>query len=68
MNKKNSLDYRFEKDLVRLTSFSLELKDMAEEMLAYQQSFKVLDRGHYTSEEHDKIEFLLFRFLEYAWP
>ena len=53
----------FDTDIRRLTALFDELQSMADEMAFLQQNFGVNYRGYYTSGEHDKIEFLLFRFL-----
>ena len=50
-------------DFERLRSFSNELKDMALEMAQLQKEFGLKKRGFFTSDEHDKIERLLFRYL-----
>jgi len=54
---------RLARDMRLLQSFSLELKDLAEEMEILQTEIQQKERGHYTSDEHDKIENLLFRYL-----
>ena len=50
-------------DFKRLQSFSEELKDMAREIARLQEYFGLKERGFFTSDEHDKIELLLFRYL-----
>ena len=60
---KSYQENRLISDLRRLQSFSMELKDMAQEMNPLQEYLGVKERGFYTSDEHDKIELLLFRYL-----
>jgi hypothetical protein len=50
-------------DMRRLQSFSRELADQEKEMEYLQQSVGLKERLHYTSDEHDQIENLLFRYL-----
>jgi len=54
---------RLEADLLRLNAFSEELERHRREMVLLQESFGRRQRGHFTSDEHDKIESLLFRYL-----
>ena len=50
-------------DFKRLQVFSGELNDMAGEMAQLQGDFGLKERGFYTSDEHDSLELLLFRYL-----
>lgn len=54
---------RLEADLRRLSAFSEELERHRKEMIFLQESFGRRQRGYFTSDEHDKIESLLFRYL-----
>jgi hypothetical protein len=54
---------RLEADLLRLSAFSAELEHHRTEMILLQESFGRRQRGYFTSDEHDKIESLLFRYL-----
>jgi len=54
---------RLASDMRRLQSFSIELADQEKEMEYLQQSVGLNERLHYTSDEHDQIENLLFRYL-----
>jgi len=54
---------RLTADMKRLQSFSGELAEQAEEMKHLQESIRRKEQGHYTSDEHDAIENLLFRYL-----
>lgn len=54
---------RLSRDMQRLQSFSRELNDQEQEMQTLREIIGLKERGHYTSDEHDKIENLLFRFL-----
>ena len=54
---------RLKADLLRLRAFSEELERHRKEMIYLQETFGMLDRGYFTSDEHDKIENLLFRYL-----
>ncbi len=54
---------RLARDMRLLQSFSLELKDLEKEMRYLQAAVGMKERGYYTSDEHDKIENVLFRFL-----
>ena len=56
-------ELRLAADLRRLHSFSRELQVQAREMAALQDSVGAKERGHFTSNEHDSIESLLFRYL-----
>lgn len=56
-------DERLEADLLRLGAFSAELERHRKEMIVLQESFGRRQRGYFTSDEHDKIESLLFRYL-----
>ena len=50
-------------DLKRLAPLTEALHEMAGDMVALQQTFKSRERGFYTSDEHDAIENLLFRYV-----
>ena len=52
-----------ETDRRRLVALIRALSDMRGEMDRMRETFKPLERGHFTSDEHDLIEDLLFRFL-----
>jgi len=54
---------RLEADLLRLSAFSEELQRHRMEMISLGESFGRRQRGYFTSDEHDKIESLLFRYL-----
>ena len=54
---------RLDTDIRRLRAFSRELNKQFKEMVYLQKSVGLEQRGHYTSDEHDKIESLLFRYL-----
>jgi len=54
---------RLDADVRRLQAFSRELNEQLKEMYYLQKSVGLKKRGHYTSDEHDKIESLLFRYL-----
>ena len=50
-------------DLKRLASLTGALREMAGDMIALQRLIKSRNRGFYTSDEHDAIESLLFRYV-----
>ncbi len=50
-------------DVKRLRALTAAMQAMAREMQALQQSVGVKKRKHFTSDEHDAIEGLLFRYL-----
>lgn len=50
-------------DLKKLTAYSNALQGMLGEMNRLRKTVKGIKRGHFTSDEHDKIENLLFRYL-----
>lgn len=50
-------------DLKKLTAYSTALEGMLGEMNRLRKTVKGTKRGHFTSDEHDKIENLLFRYL-----
>ncbi len=50
-------------ELARLLSFTAELEEMTGEMKVMQQNFTPEEKGYFSSEEHDQIEHLLFRYL-----
>ncbi|MFC1462866.1 hypothetical protein ACFLQU_04590 [Verrucomicrobiota bacterium] len=50
-------------DLKKLSAYSTALEGMLGEMNRLRKTIKGTKRGHYTSDEHDKIESLLFRYL-----
>lgn len=54
---------RLRTDLKRLDSLTNALQDMAEDMGQLQRDIAAGGRDYYTSDEHDLIEQLLFRFL-----
>ncbi len=56
-------EHRLQTDLKRLDSLTNALQDMAEDMGQMQRVFATSGRDYYTSDEHDLIEQLLFRFL-----
>lgn len=55
--------YRLGVDLLRLRAFSGALIDLEAEMEFLRESLGQKERGYYTSDEHDQIESLLFRYL-----
>ena len=54
---------RLNSDRRCLERFSTQLVRIAAEMEELKQTVKVSERGHFTSDEHDRIEGLLFRYL-----
>jgi hypothetical protein len=50
-------------DLARVRAVAAAMDGMAEEMSELQLGFRLVERGHYSADEHDRIERLLFRFL-----
>lgn len=59
-----SLDARhLAADQKRLTAYSGALENMLGEMNRLRKTVKGIERGHFTSDEHDRIESLLFRYL-----
>ena len=54
---------RLARDLQRLNAISQELQTQHQEMKTLQQTVGLRERGYYTSDESDKIESLLFRYL-----
>jgi len=56
-------EIRLSEDMTRLQAFSRELEQQAEEMKLLQETVRLKERGYYTSDEHDAIENLLFRYL-----
>jgi hypothetical protein len=56
-------EYRLEADLIRLRSFSGALVELEKEMENLRKTVGLKERGYYTSDEHDQIESLLFRYL-----
>ena len=50
-------------DLKRLAAFSTALEGMLGEMNRMRKTMKGTKRGHFTSDEHDQIENLLFRYV-----
>ena len=56
-------EYRLEADLLRLRSFSGALVELEKEMNFLRKTVGRKDRDYFTSDEHDQIESLLFRYL-----
>ena len=56
-------EHRLKTDLVRLRSFSGALAELEKEMNHLRESIGQKERDYYTSDEHDRIESLLFRYL-----
>ena len=54
---------RLESDLKALSSFSSHLAEMEKEMRLLQKTFRIKERGYFTTDEDEKIENLLFRYL-----
>ncbi len=50
-------------DLMRLHVYLQELQDLAKEIETLRKTIGRKKRGHYTSDEHDKVEEILFRYL-----
>lgn len=50
-------------DFGRLRALAAAMEGMEDEMSRLQLGFQLNQRGHYTADEHDRIERLLFRFL-----
>lgn len=55
--------YRLESDVRSLGAFAADLQKQAREMIFLQKTVGLEDREHFTSDEHDKIARLLFRYL-----
>lgn len=54
---------RLQQDFKRLEVFSNQLQEMRKDVAFLQMTVGLNQRGYYTSDEHDKIEELFFRFL-----
>jgi len=63
VDKKACSPYRLESDVRSLKAFSLELQKQAREMIFLKKIVELPQRGYFTSDENDKIERLLFRYL-----
>lgn len=58
-----SAEIRLHDDMLRLEAISSQLHKQAKEMALLRKEMHRYERGYYTSDEHDRIESLLFRYV-----